>query len=154
MEKVEKILLDRFYQEFWIFLVLLILSVLMLIILIVFGFIKFKKVGVQFRVGMLVAGVILIILSCSNSMLFSKYYKDYVYLKSNAPIQIEGKVVGYASAVSGDDLTVTQAWPVVLIDETKEQISLNVIQAEKKLQIDQKYKFFYLPNTKIAEIIE
>ena len=82
----------------------------------------------------------------------SKYYCDYVYLKANDPIYIEGKVTGFSITVS-DDLTVTKSWPIVLVDETNEEIALSVVRSEEKLEIDQEYAFLYLPNTKTAEIV-
>ena len=38
----EKTLLNRFYQEFWIFLMLLIFSVILILVLMIFYFLKIK----------------------------------------------------------------------------------------------------------------
>ncbi|MBQ4511043.1 MAG: hypothetical protein II984_09975 [Clostridia bacterium] len=83
-----------------------------------------------------------------------KYYADYKYLKGNSPIQVEGIVVDYSITISDSDLTVAKSWPVIAIDNSDEKISLNIIRSEDRLKIDEIYKFIYLPNTKIAEIIE
>jgi hypothetical protein len=75
-------------------------------------------------------------------------------LKSNDPIEVEGELLGYTNSVSGDDLTVTNTGPIILILESNEKITLNIIHSEEKLQKHNVYLFLYLPNTKIAEVVK
>jgi len=154
MAEVEKELLNRFYQEYWIFLVLFIFIVIVSIALIIFCFMRFKKMPSALRIITPITSVVLVTLCCFFGMIFSNYYSDYCYLKNDSPITIEGTVIGYSIASSSDDLTVTKSWPIINISETDEEISLNIIKAEEKLVIDEVYVFIYIPNTKIAEIIE
>lgn len=153
MVEAEKKLIERFYQEFWVFLILFSVLAMITIALIIFCLFKFKKMTIGFKIGSSIFIAMLLGLSSFFGMFFLKYYNDHVYLRTNEPIQVEGKVVDYSIATSGDDLTVTKSWPVILIDETNEEISLNIIKSEEKLQIGGTYEFIYLPNTKIAEVI-
>ena len=154
MEETTNNLVERFYQEFWIFLVLLILISLLTISLIIVVFIQFKKLPCWSKIGTPIISIFLLGLSFVLGIYFSRYYNDYVYLKNNTPIQIEGTVIEYSIAASNDDLTVTKSWPIILTDGTNERISLNIVKAEKRVKINEKYIFLYLPNTKIAEIVE
>ena len=153
MIEMEKYLLDRFYQEFWIFFALSILLLLSVVALTVLYFARFRKLKTRVKIGMPVVCVLLILFFVFFATMFSKYQKDYMYLETNRPIQIEGKVIGYSKVTSGDDLTVTKSWPIILIDGTNEKITLNIVKSEEKLQVEKSYKFFYLPNTKIADVI-
>ena len=154
MAEAEKYLIDRFYQEFWLFFILLAVTIICSAIMVVVFVIRFQKLDIKFRIIIPIVCVLLIALSFVLNIYFSKYFEDLIYLRSNEPIQIEGKVIGYAVAVSSDDLTVKRSWPIVSIDGTKEQISLGVSHAERKLNIDQEYTFLYLPHTRIAEVIK
>ena len=153
MAEAEKKLLDRFYQEFWIFLILMVAVVITTVVLITFYFMKCRGMSIKIKVGTQIICVLFVALSCFFAMFFLKYHNDYVYLKTSSPVVVEGKVIGYSRVISGDDLTVTKSWPIIVVDETKEELSLNVIKSEEKTQIDEVYVFVYLPNTKIAEII-
>ena len=159
MIETEKYLIDRFYQEFWTFFVISILLLLSIVALTVLYFVRFRKLKTKARIGVPIVCILLIGLGVFFAMLFSRYQKDYVYLETNRPIRIEGKVIGYSKVTSVDDLTVTKSWPMILIDGTNEQISLNIVKlnivkSEEKLQVGKSYEFLYLPNTKNAEIIK
>ena len=154
MEKASKILFQRFYQEFWIILVLLILIIVLVLFLTIFFLIRIRSITKIYKSLIPIVDVFLLVFTIIFGMYFSKYYKDYVYLKSNTPIVIEGKVTGYLISVSGDDLTVTNSWPSILILESKEEIALNVLHSDEKIQENETYVFLYLPNTKIAEVVE
>ncbi len=155
MADVEKKLLGRFYQEFWVFLILILLLIFVLAVLIVYYLIKFKKATAVFRVVIPIVEVGLTILLCMLGKVFLSYQKDYLYIKSNVPLRVEGTVIGYSvTTVSGDDLTTTKSWPIIMTKGANEKMSLNVIKAEEKLTIGQDYQFLYLPNTKIADVVE
>ena len=153
MDEVEKVLLNRFYQEFWLCLILLVLLIITFVVLIIFYCKLFAKKTIFFKCVVPFICLFLLTFCISFGSIFSAYYKDYFHIKENNPIQIQGKVIGYSVAVSGDDLTVRKSWPIILIEGTNEEITLNVINAEKKLQSDKIYTFLYLPNSKIAEVM-
>ena len=74
---------------------------------------------------------------------FTKYYKDYVYLKTHSPIQIEGELIGYSNSVSPDDLTVAKSWLIIMLKDDDEKVILNIINAEKNWKRI-KYLCFYI----------
>ena len=154
MIDAEKNLLDRFYQEFWMVLVITLLLMVIFITLTIFYFIKVKKLSILLKIITPITCALLVLFSLLFGNFFMKYYADYKYLKGNSPIQVEGIVVDYSITISDSDLTVAKSWPVIAIDNSDEKISLNIIRSEDRLKIDEIYKFIYLPNTKIAEIIE
>lgn len=150
----EKTLLNRFYQEFWIFLMLLIFSVILILVLMIFYFLKIKDTNKDFKFATPIIILFFTFLTVLLGTYFTKYYKDYVYLKTHSPIQIEGELIGYSNSVSPDDLTVAKSWPIIMLKDGDEKVILNIIDAEKKLKENQVYMFLYLPNTRIAEVIE
>ena len=154
MAEIEIALLERFYQEFWLFLALFVLTGAIAIVLFIICSINLHKITKIYRIGFLAVIVLMVGLCVFSGTYFSKYYKDRIFLKSSTPICLVGKVTGYSHATSSDDLTVTRSWPIILNEETKTQIFLNVINSEEKLVIGQVYEFLYLPNTRIAEIVE
>jgi len=154
LAEMERAFIERFHQEFCIFSVLFVVTGIIAIVLAVFYPIKFHSMTKIYRIGILIVTVLMVSLCVLLGATFSKYYRDYVFLKSNDPICVTGKVTGYSRATSSDDLTVTRSWPIILCEETKTHISLNVINSEDKLDIGQVYVFLYLPNTRIAEPVE
>lgn len=150
----EKTLLNRFYQEFWILLMLLIFIFILIVVLIIFYFVKIKDVNKGFKFTIPIIILFFIFLTVLLGTYFTKYYKDYVYLKTHSPMQIEGELIGYSNYISPDDLTVEKSWPIIMLKDGNEKVTLNIINAEKKLKENQVYIFLYLPNTRIAEVIE
>ena len=153
MAEIEKVLLDRFYREYWLFLILFILMALITVAFIIVYPIKFKKLARRFKIVIPIVSMFLIVLCFFLGKLFLKYHDDYVFLETNKPIHVSGEVIGYSKVVSHDDLTVTKSWPIILVSETEMQISLGIIHSEERLVIGKVYDFLYLPNTKIAEFI-
>ena len=154
MAEIEKVLLDRFYQEYWIFLILFILIALTTAAFIIFYPIKFNKMARRFKIAMPFVGLLLAVLCFFVGKLFLKYHDDYVFLATKTPIHVTGEVMGYSNVVSHDDLTVTKSWPIIYVSETDVQISLNIIHSEERLVVGQVYDFLYLPNTQIAEFVD
>ena len=153
MAEIEKVLLDRFYREYWLFLILFILMALITVAFIIVYPIKFKKLARRFKIAIPLVSMFLIVLCFFLGKLFLKYHDDYVFLETNKPIHVSGEVIGYSKVVSHDDLTVIKSWPIILVSETEMQISLGIIHSEERLVIGKVYDFLYLPNTKIAEFI-
>ena len=153
MEEARSILLDRFYGDFSLFLILFILLIVILLLLITFYIIRYRRVTSKYRIGIPIVAMLLVVFTFFFGQLVVKYYNDYIYLQENDPIYVKGSVIGYAHTVSHDDLTVTKSWPIVLLEETHTELSLNIIDSDTILQIGEVYEFLYLPNTKNAEVI-
>ena len=153
MVEAEKVLLDRFYQEYWIFAILSLMTLIILIFLTVLYLVKFKTFKLTEKIIIPAVIVLLVIISIALVTYFSRYCADYAYLKSNSPIKNEGRVIEFTHAVGDGDLTVTYSRPLILMEGTNDQVILNVIKAEAKLNIGQTYTFVYLPNTGIAEVV-
>ena len=145
-------LLDRFNQEYWIFLVLLILLVLSLASIFVLCLIKYSNTSKEMRIAFVFSIFLLLCLTVMVGNIFSQYHRDRQYLKNSDVIVIDGEVIGFAKT-TGDELTASKSWPIIRINGSNEQITLGVINSEKRLEINQQYTFIYLPNTKTAEIV-
>ncbi len=145
-------LLDRFNQEYWIFLVLLILSVLTLTSIFGLCLIKYSNTSKEMRIAFVFSIFLLLCLTIIVGNIFSQYHRDRQYLKNSDVIIIDGEVIGFAKT-TGDELTASKSWPIIRINGSNEQITLGVINSEKRLEINQQYTFIYLPNTQMAEIV-
>ncbi len=145
LEAQEK-LLGRFYQEYRVVIISLIVSLLLTVTILLFYIIKFKKLKFEVKIVILIALIFFVALTISCIIIFSLYCKDYKYLKSNFPIEISATVLEINPDI---DLK-----PLIINDETNAEIKLKVTDYWNRLDANKKYKFLYLPNTKIAEIIE
>lgn len=153
MLEAEERLLSRFYQEFWTFLILGIIGCIVTILLLIYYIVKFKKIDINIRKALPIAIIVMCILSGIMVSYFLEYCLDLQYANNREFIHIKGEVIGFAGA-SADDLTVTKHTPIFLVDETGEEISLNIQYSWNKVSLNQSYEVLYLPNTKIAEVIE
>jgi len=77
--------------------------------------------------------------------------KDYKYLKNNSYISIMGTVIGFTKNVNPETGTQSNTKPLIKIVPSNEEI---VLHFNEYLNVGETYKFIYLPNTKIAEVIE
>ena len=153
MLDAEKRVVDRFYQEFWIYFILTFICLIITIVLLCVVIIKFKKIKIYLKLLICGVTVLFIILDSFLTIVFSKYAKDLNKVRNNDFVYIEGQVVGFSISSSSDDLTVSHSWPIVLIDENNDKVTLSVINSDTKLVLGEYYSFIYLPNTKIAEIV-
>ena len=78
------------------------------------------------------------------------YFKDWKYIKTGEFLIIAGKVEGYKVINYNSDPPTTEKFPIVRSTTNNETITLNVENTEEGM----KYKFLYLPNTKLAVIME
>ncbi len=80
------------------------------------------------------------------------YVSDLNYINNGDFSSLDGVVVGYNRGEAiGDIVTETRYYdPIILKDGTGERIVLKVVGTE----LNEHYTFLYLPNTKLAVIIE
>lgn len=78
------------------------------------------------------------------------YFKDWKYLNKNEFLVFIGEVTGYKVTKYSSDPPTTDKFPIVKNVSNSEVVTLNVDDTKEKM----KYKFAYLPNTKLAIIIE
>ena len=77
--------------------------------------------------------------------------KDRKSVKNKKYIEITGKVIKFKKNINPDTGYQINDTPVVLILDTDEEIELSV---EEEIQVGETYKFNYLENCKIAEVVE
>ena len=92
-------------------------------------------------------------LVCSLSAVksLSILFKDFNSVKNKNYISIIGKVIKFKKNISLDSGSQVNNEPIVLILDTNEKIELIV---NDKIMVGETYKFNYLKNSKIAEIVE
>lgn len=77
--------------------------------------------------------------------------KDYKALKHNSFVSITGKVIGLKRNRNPDSCAQINDHPIVMIMDTNEEI---VLILNDWVTVGETYKFNYLKNSKIAEIVE
>ena len=155
MELAKKILIERFNQEFIMFTILLILMVIALCLTVILYAKKYKALTKGTKIAVPILLVFLIFLTSILIVTDIKYIKDLEYVKKREFYQIEGNFIGYAKSVSnGDDLTVTQSWPIIKENATNKTVSLNAFNSNQNIKIGESYTIIYLPNTKLATIVQ
>lgn len=155
MELAKKSLLERFSQEFIAFSILFAFMVIVLCLIVTVYVKKYRIIRTQTKIIISIVVIILIFLVVVLALLEIRYIKDLKYIKNAEIMQIEGEVVGFAKSVSnGDDLTVTQSWPIIKDSKTDQTVTLNVLNSDQKLEKGKQYTIIYLPNTKLAEIVQ
>lgn len=107
-----------------------------------------KILGVIFIIGIVVLFVILIIFSLNVIVVL---LKDFKSLKNNDYISIIGSVIKFKRNRDPKSGAKINDKPVVLILDTDEKIELII---NDKIVVGETYKFNYLKNCKIAEVIE
>ena len=104
--------------------------------------------GLIFITGIIFA---LIFLAFYSSKTIIILLKDFLDLKNNEYVSIIGKVIAFKKNRDPDFGMQINNNPVVLILGTKDKIELFI---NDKIMIGETYKFNYLKNCKIAEIVE
>lgn len=77
------------------------------------------------------------------------FFKDLPYFKRKEVIIIEGVVEGYKKVAANGEPPTVDYYPIVKVEGQEEKLVLSV-----DAQLGVKYKFAYLPHTKLAIIIE
>lgn len=107
-----------------------------------------KVLGIIFLIGV-VGGIVVLILSLIKEII--TLLKDLKSLKNNDFISIIGKVLKFKKNIEPESGVQINDIPIVLILDTGEEIELFI---NDKIMIGETYKFNYLKNCKIAEVIE
>ena len=116
---------------------------------------KYKTLTKGTKIAVPILLVFLIFLTSILIATNIKYIKDLEYVKKGDFYQIEGDFIGYAKSVSnGDELTVTQSWPIIKSSINNETVSLNILINDQNLEMGEHYTIIYLPNTKIAKVVQ
>ena len=106
-----------------------------------------KALGIIFLIGV-VGGLVVLIISLIKEIM--TLLKDLKSLKNNDFISIIGKVLKFKKNIEPAGVQINDI-PIVLILDTGEEIELFI---NDKIMIGETYKFNYLKNCKIAEVIE
>ena len=107
-----------------------------------------KVLGIIFLIGV-VGGIVVLIISLIKEII--TLLKDLKSLKNNDFISIIGKVLKFKKNIEPESGVQINDIPIVLILDTGEEIELFI---NDKIMIGETYKFNYLKNCKIAEVIE
>lgn len=107
-----------------------------------------KALGIIFLIGV-VGGLVVLIISLIKEIM--TLLKDLKSLKNNDFISIIGKVLKFKKNIEPESGVQINDIPIVLILDTGEEIELFI---NDKIMIGETYKFNYLKNCKIAEVIE
>ena len=107
-----------------------------------------KALGIIFLIGV-VGGLVFLIISLIKGIM--TLLKDLKSLKNNDFISIIGKVLKFKKNIEPESGVQINDIPIVLILDTGEEIELFI---NDKIMIGETYKFNYLKNCKIAEVIE
>ena len=107
-----------------------------------------KILGIIFLIGIVGLFVALIIFSIKVIITF---LKDAKSLKSNDYVSIVGKVLKFKRNIEHESGVRINDRPIVLILDTGEEVELFI---NDKIMIGETYKFNYLKNCKIAEVVE
>ena len=107
-----------------------------------------KVLGIIFLIGV-VGGIVVLIISLIKEII--TLLKDLKSLKNNDFISIIGKVLKFKKNIEPESGVQINDIPIVLILDTGEEIELFI---NDKIMIGETYKFNYLKNCKIAEVVE
>ena len=155
MEEARNRLIERFEftnNTFHLLLIALLLVTIIAILYTLFGFSKFNK---NEKMGLPIMCIFAVAIFLLFSFLTHPMRKDNEYLKCSEPIYIEGELIGFADEwVDETGISSRKYSPIIRINGTDEEITLNITNSEEKMKIGETYEILYLPNTKIAEIIE
>lgn len=107
-----------------------------------------EVVGIIFLIG--VVGLFVVLISFSIKVI-NTLLKDLKSLKNNDYISIIGKVLKFKKNRDPDSGVQINDKPIVLILDTSEEVELII---DDKIMIGETYRFNYLKNCKIAEVVE
>lgn len=107
-----------------------------------------KILGIIFLIGIVGLFAVLIIFSIK---VIITLLKDAKSLKSNDYVSIVGKVLKFKRNIEPESGVQINDRPIVLILDTGEEVELFI---NDKIMIGETYKFNYLKNCKIAEVVE
>ena len=154
MEFAKKSLLEQLNQGFIALAVLFVLMLIVFVLVVILYIRKYKLMQRWIKIAVPIVLALYIALTATTGVMTVRYAKDLKYIRHQEYLQIEGELIGYAKRSSTDELTVHYSWPIFKDDTTQNTISLNVLNSGQRLEIGKHYAVIYLPNTKLAEIVE
>lgn len=154
MEEAKIKLIERLESCINVVSILLVLGCLVATVTLIYAFLSFSKLNKKEKIALPIAYALLICTCLFVVFWLQPMLCDREYLESNEPIYIEGELIGFADASSDEGGETTRYSPIIRINETDEEITLNIVNSDKRMKIGETYEIIYLPNTKLAEIIE
>lgn len=106
----------------------------------------------KFEEGLLQAlflTILILVMIPISIMALIPFFKDLPCIKNRKVLVIEGEVEEFEVVKSNGDPPTTTYYPIVKIDGKDERLKLCV-----DAELGNRYKFAYLPNTKMAIILE
>ena len=154
MDEAKKSLIKIFYQELYCGIFLCILEAIAIVFLLVLFIVKFRKLDRKIKMSIIFVILLLVALEVWAVLFTVKYVKDLDFVKSEDFIELEGEMLGFAHSWS-DDTDVYYSYPIIKINGTKNTVIIKPeYSVAKTLEIGSQYTFIYLPNTKLAELIQ
>lgn len=142
-------LMKKFRNMFLLlFLILVPVSVAFIILGIIFWCLYGNKEeeAMVFAIFFTVLAIITVFLTIKT---LYPFFKDLPNVKRKTSIIVEGVVMGFKKVKSNGDPPTTDYYPIVKVDGEDKDL---VLTADAEL--GKRYKFAYLPNTKLAVILE
>lgn len=111
------------------------------------------KIGLAWCIVVIIALFIVFAFVCVNSIKdIRMLLKDREALSKKEFVIVVGKVIGFKEHKSPDTGIQSNDTPVILTIDTNEEIELHVY--EENTKIGEIYKFQFLKNSKIGEVVE
>ena len=138
----------KYYCKFLTIALILIPSSIIFIVLGIFFWMEFAEIGEKlvFALFFTILAIIMIPLAIKALIPF---FKDLPYVKKQIIPVVKGKVEKFEEVKSNGEPPTTVYYPIVKIKDKDERLKLCV-----DAELGSCYQFAYLPNTKIAIIIE
>ena len=141
-------LFKKYWSKFLVIALILIPCSICFIVLGIIYWIQFAEFGDKLLLALFFTILVVIIIPVSVKSL-SPFFKDLSYVKNKKIFVIKGKVEEFEEVKSNGEPPTTVYYPIVKIEDRDERLKLCV-----DAELGECYQFAYLPNTKIAIILE
>ena len=141
-------LIKKYWSNFLVIALILIPSTICFIILGIIFWTRFAEFGDDLWLALFftILGLIMIPVSIKS---LSPFFKDLPYVKNRKIFVVKGKVEEFEEVKSNGEPPATVYYPIVKIEDRDERLKLCV-----GAELGECYQFAYLPNTKLAIILE
>lgn len=141
-------LIKKYWSNFLVIALILIPSTICFIILGIIFWTRFAEFGDDLWLALFftILGLIMIPVSIKS---LSPFFKDLPYVKNRKIFVVKGKVEEFEEVKSNGEPPATVYYPIVKIEDRDERLKLCV-----DAELGECYQFAYLPNTKLAIILE
>ena len=141
-------LIKKYWSNFLVLTLILIPSSICFIIFGIIYWIQFAEFGDELLPALFFTILVVIMIPVSVKSL-SPFFKDLPNVKNKKIFVIKGKVEELEEVKSNGEPPTTVYYPIVKIEDRDERLKLCV-----DAELGECYQFAYLPNTKIAIILE